>query len=172
MLESATKHFARRGFDVSLREIADDANVNLGLIHRHFGNKRDVVDAVLAHQRERGHEAIAGMTDPAAAIRRMFELSADNDDFARIVAWLALESHERSDPVDGYPAITEVRRTGNPSAERDRRLMAAMTLLYGWALFRDEVMHSFGYADADRGVVERDLAALLEQLVREADVGS
>ena len=48
MIEAATELFAERGpAAVSLREVANAADVNLGLIHRHIGSKTDLLVAVL-----------------------------------------------------------------------------------------------------------------------------
>src|SRR5207248_9502831 len=48
VVEAATALFAERGpAAVSLREIAQAADVNLGLIHRHIGSKADLLAAVL-----------------------------------------------------------------------------------------------------------------------------
>ena len=47
VLDAAARHFAAQGANASLRDIATDAGVNLGLIHRHFGNKDDLLQAVL-----------------------------------------------------------------------------------------------------------------------------
>src|SRR5207248_8155711 len=48
VIEAATALFAERGpAAVSLREVAQAADVNLGLIHRHIGSKADLLAAVL-----------------------------------------------------------------------------------------------------------------------------
>ncbi|MCC6271418.1 MAG: helix-turn-helix transcriptional regulator, partial [Microbacteriaceae bacterium] len=47
ILAAASRRFAQHGRKASLRDIAADAGVNLGLIHRHFGNKDDLLRAAL-----------------------------------------------------------------------------------------------------------------------------
>ena len=48
ILNSATKLFARKGFDsVSVREICKDANVNLCMISYYFGGKKELYNAII-----------------------------------------------------------------------------------------------------------------------------
>src|SRR5205807_3220629 len=49
VLEAATRLFVGRGpASVSLRDIAEEANVNLGLLHRHFGSKSELISAAVS----------------------------------------------------------------------------------------------------------------------------
>jgi hypothetical protein len=49
LLAAATAHFARESYDnVSLREIAADAGVDVALVSRYFGGKEELFEAVLA----------------------------------------------------------------------------------------------------------------------------
>lgn len=49
LLAAATAHFARDSYDnVSLREIAADAGVDVALVSRYFGGKEELFEAVLA----------------------------------------------------------------------------------------------------------------------------
>ncbi len=51
ILDSAAQIFAERGpTAASIRDIAAQAGVNHGLVHRHFGSKEQLVAAVLDHQ--------------------------------------------------------------------------------------------------------------------------
>lgn len=48
ILNTAEKLFAQYGFDaVSVRDIVKEANVNIAAIHYHFGNKQELVFAVI-----------------------------------------------------------------------------------------------------------------------------
>ena len=48
LIDSASQLFAQRGIaGVSVRDIAQNAQVNHGLVHRHFGSKDRLVEAVL-----------------------------------------------------------------------------------------------------------------------------
>lgn len=53
ILDAAEALFAKHGFDgVSMRKVAEDANVDLALSSYHFGNKRGLFDAVLMRRAE------------------------------------------------------------------------------------------------------------------------
>ena len=55
-----------------MRDIAADAGVNLGLIHRHFGNKDDLLQAVLDTQRRAGVDLVGATFAPITASRPWF----------------------------------------------------------------------------------------------------
>lgn len=58
----AHRLFVERGpAAVSLRDIATDAGVNLGLIHRHVGGKDDVVALVLVRHGAAATKALAAL---------------------------------------------------------------------------------------------------------------
>ena len=99
LLHSAVDLFAMRGpASVSLREVAAAAGANLGLVHRHFGNKDDLLAAAI-------EEGSSGLF-PAALAVDGFEFDA--------MSWLV--HHESPAPrliartlVDEVP-ITSVRQ--------------------------------------------------------------
>ena len=163
LLDSAARHFAAHGTNASLRDIAADANVNLGLIHRHFGNKDVLLRAVIERQIEGGVEFIARAPDSAAAIRQIFESGVGT--YARTVAWLLLEN-EGSDELyqDHFPAI-EALRARAASEDAELRLLAAFTIIYGWAVFGRQLLAAFGHSPEARPDVEAQIADLIEQLV-------
>lgn len=169
MLEAAASRFAAEGPDASLRDIADDAGVNLGLIHRHVGNKDDLLRAVLANEVERGLGAIADADDVADALRRMFPEAGGESRYVRIVAWLLLRDPDRFRHQDEFPGMQLLRGLPDPRgggalepAERDARLVLAMASVYGWIVFGPQLRASFGVPDDDRGLRDRMVAALVE----------
>jgi AcrR family transcriptional regulator len=170
VLEAAAARFAAEGPDASLRDIADDAGVNLGLIHRHVGNKDDLLRAVLANEVERGLGAIADADDVADALRRMFPEAGGESRYVRIVAWLLLRDPDRFRHQDEFPGMQLLRALPDPPGggarldgdERDARLVLAMASLYGWIVFGPQLRASFGVPDDDRSLRDRMVAALVE----------
>jgi AcrR family transcriptional regulator len=172
VLEAATRRFAAQGPNASLRDIAEDAHVNLGLIHRHFGNKDDLLREVLLAQVRAGRHAFEDESDVGKSIRHLFEGVVGNDVYVRIIAWLLLYEPHRLRYQDDFPAIRSLRELEAAAAhdeddagDRDLRLMAAITTSYGWTIFGPLLLAAFGYSDADREDVERRLAALLSRTV-------
>jgi AcrR family transcriptional regulator len=66
LLDAASPLFAAHGpADVSLRAIAREANVNHGMVHRHFGTRDDLVDRLLERMAT-NHTTWTGTTGPAS----------------------------------------------------------------------------------------------------------
>jgi AcrR family transcriptional regulator len=178
VLDAAARRFAREGRKASLRDIADDANVNLGLIHRHFGNKDDLLREVLRTQTHRGIRVIEEAADAGDALRRVFEGATHDGLYIRIIAWLLLEEPGRVQYQDDFPGMALLRaldRAATSDAEdtgdvdRDARLMAAMATIYGWSVFGPQLLASFGYPDDARTELESRLASLLTRIARGDD---
>jgi AcrR family transcriptional regulator len=169
IIEAAARRFAAQGPDASLRDIADDAGVNLGLIHRHIGNKDDLLRAVLATEIEGGVGFIEQAGDAATALRRLFAGSASNGRYIRIIAWLLLQNPAGLSHQDRYPGMQALRslvRSDNESI--DAELMIAMAAIYGWTVFGPQLRAAFGYgraSSADRADLEQRLAEVVARIV-------
>ena len=160
VLAAATRHFAAHGTNASLRDIADDAQVNVGLIHRHFGNKDDLLKAVLDTQTAAGAALVATL-DPAAAVRQIFEHSTDSP-YIRTLAWLLLADERTEQFQDHYPTIDALRHRMHTD-EQQVGLLAAFALIYGWSVFGDQLIAACDRTDFEH--VAGRLGDLLEQLV-------
>jgi AcrR family transcriptional regulator len=83
ILEAARKLFAAQGMDTQMDEIAAAAKVGVGTVYRHFPNKEDLLDALVAKRFEilagRAREAVAEAKegDPWTAFRSFIEFSAE-----------------------------------------------------------------------------------------------
>ena len=77
ILTTATRMFADEGFDaVSTARIAKEANVSEGLIFRHFGSKRGLLNAILTEGEKRQAEKLKkfeAATDPNDRILAIIE---------------------------------------------------------------------------------------------------
>ena len=164
VLESAADHFARRGTRASLREIAADAGVNLGLIHRHFGNKSDLLQAVLDEQRRAGADVVDGLSGDRA-MDRLLHATVTSPQHVRTLAWLALDADPELSLSHEYPAIVAMRARVGDDPDAQLRLMAAFTVIYGWTMFGQLLLDAFGHDGRERSHLEDRLGALLDRLV-------
>lgn len=165
ILDAAARLFAAHGPNASLRDIAADAGVNLGLIHRHFGNKQDLLQSVLDSTRRVAADLVAAEPDAATAIRMMFIESLNRGQVIRTIAWLLLDQRQGQSLRHEYPEIDSLRAMVGDDPDARARLMAAYTMIYGWTIFGTQQLEAFGYAPSDRAVAESAIAALLETLV-------
>jgi AcrR family transcriptional regulator len=165
VLDAAARHFAAHGANASLREIAAEAGVNLGLIHRHFGNKDDLLQAVLDDQRRAGADLVTASPDAAMAVRQIFGETVAKDQHVRTLAWLVLDDAQELSLHHEYPTIAALRAMVGDDPDAQLRLMAAFTMVYGWTVFGPQLLDAFGHCPADRADVESRLAALLDAVV-------
>ncbi|QDQ96406.1 TetR/AcrR family transcriptional regulator [Tomitella fengzijianii] len=173
ILRAARHHFAREGSRASLRDIADTAGVNPGLIHRHFGRKDQLVSQVIEHTLQSSKQHVAD--NAAGTMRSMFLDSTTQTDFVRMIAWMALESGpDGASPLAFAPdrTIAEVRRAPgtaapgepHPDPDLDARLMTALTVIYGWSVFSREMLSAFDVGEDRRAEFEHRIADLLAEL--------
>ena len=88
LIASATELFAARGpSSVSVRQIAHHAQVNHGLVHRHFGSKRGLLHAV--------------MTDLAARVEKQLGPATENETLKTLLPHLVL----RGGPLQAHTRI-------------------------------------------------------------------
>ena len=180
VVEAAAVRLASEGTDASLRDIARDAGVNLGLIHRHVGNKDDLIRAVLDDEVARSLGAVTGASDVADAMRQMFLGSWGDGRYVRIVAALLLEDPTRFRHQDQFPGMEALRELPDPpgrgpaegvadagadEAERDARLMVAMAALFGWTIFEPQLRASFGQEGTDDDELRSRVMGALVALV-------
>lgn len=112
IMHAAERVFARSGFDgATTRAIADEASVNLGLIHYHFDSKEALFEQVIARHARQVNDrrrALLGevLADPESAtleaildalMRPTIELSrGEGQHYSRIIVQIASGSDERS----------------------------------------------------------------------------
>ncbi|HEY9303225.1 MAG TPA: helix-turn-helix domain-containing protein [Mycobacterium sp.] len=142
VLTAASELFAERGPTVtSIREVAARAGVNHGLLHRHFGSKRQLLAATLQH-----------LADSAAALRdtgaSAEQLEAAHELQVRVMVRSKLDGFPIEELQERFPGmerfLEQVR--SDVSDERQARLVAAhaMALQFGWALMAPTLRVAFG----------------------------
>lgn len=169
LLEAADALFGEKGPSaVSVREIAARANVNQALVHRHFGSKEALLDAILDKHMLASKEALGRGDTPEAALCNLLQYLAAQPAFTRTFAHLLLEQR----PLDQF-----VRQTGGTSdlvalmdkagiAQEDARTAATMIMAFGfgWALFRDLTAYA-ATNTADRGALDEAAISAIVSLM-------
>jgi AcrR family transcriptional regulator len=153
LIIAARQRFAREGLTASLRDIAADAGVNLGLVHRHFGTKNALVRAVFTDAAERGRAQVATSPSFPAAVDRLLASMANGDDtYGRMLALLLLDGAQPGALTEEFPTISRLRELGGDAA----RPLILMLLLgnLGFAVFGGHLAAALGYASPDAARAE------------------
>jgi AcrR family transcriptional regulator len=144
VVQAATTLFAERGpAAVSLREVAQAADVNLGLIHRHIGSKTDLLAAVL---RARPGMEPGGATTADEGLDG-YDLAHLGIDFPGLGRWGAV-LRERLAPLDA-----------------DIRLAFVVAMLLGWHAVGLVVLDVLGHHDLPPDKVVQSLGPALAAFV-------
>ena len=167
VLREARRLFSERGPHVPLREIADAAGVNLGLIHRHIGRKDALITAVMQDAVRFGAARLEHTDDAGEAVRGMLLGAASHPEISRLLAWLALDREAAFPPMvdpSQRPAAA-LRRMDDPPPAGDAELLLAFTAVYGWPVFRGAMLDALDIPEAERAGIDKRVADLLSRVV-------
>lgn len=171
VVATARRVFAARGPRASLREVAEAAGVNLGLIHRHIGNKDDLLAAVLADGLGHGSARIDRFNDAGAALASMLRGATATPEINRLLLWLSLDPGSVGRPLldaSNRPAQAVGRMTDPPPAS-DLHLALALTTVYAWPVLREQILDVLEFTPDARKDVDARMAELLGRVVTGTD---
>jgi AcrR family transcriptional regulator len=145
LLAAADRLFSQTGpADVSLRGIAREANVNHGMVHRHFGTRDDLVERLLERGAVRWTNAAENADDFASAIDLIMsdatEAEASAGTWLRLLAWSLLSgADDRSSAVarrysHSLELLPGMLHDGDPE-DAAITTIAALALVFGWRFF-------------------------------------
>jgi AcrR family transcriptional regulator len=165
LIATASDLFAARGpRAVSVREVADAAGVNHGLVHHYFGSKGGLVTAVLDHLAEEATEEINNR-EPLAVF---YAAGGATERHGRIVAHLLLEGADPSELKSGFPGfdalIRRCRDEGMTAKVAKQRAAQVVALVLGWQLFEPYLTAAAGLpatAKAKSAALDDAVARLL-----------
>ena len=154
---------------LSLQTVADDAGVNKGLIHRHFGSKAALLAAVMYQVRDDSLRLIDANAQVIDLLFAPIEWIVRNPVMGRILIWMTNEEIDPEVFGAGYPVMRQSEEllaaagVDNPTAVIAHHLSAA----YGWIAFETNMMHALGQDQIEqardqfltyaRSVLEREL---------------
>jgi AcrR family transcriptional regulator len=164
LVESAQRLIAERGpAGVSLREVADDAGVNFGLVYQYIGTKEQLLAEVYSR-------AAAGAAEQLQAAEHLDDavdllMQRGDGTVARLIAWAALEQQEnpgRGDLFGSSPALAalatlaerDAAAGGGEMPREQAQVLAALTMAIalGWRLFGPIAVSA---ADLDPSQIDR-----------------
>lgn len=155
LIEAGIKLFAQRGIKaVPIRDLADEANVNLALIYRHFGSKEDLVQATLKVLFERMGPVID--TEAASGeeiLQSSFAAIKNYPEIFQVFAHVALEGDgsifkDMNNPyqADMVRQIKKGQLDGDLNNNVDARILLACSfaLGLGWHIFQPMLIELAG----------------------------
>jgi TetR/AcrR family transcriptional regulator, repressor for neighboring sulfatase len=171
VLEVARRRFAAEGSRASLRDIADEAQVNIGLLHRHFGNKAALLGAVLTdviHRASRDAQPFRSHRDAVdVMLERLSSEDSDSQEYVRILAWMMLGGEDPRDYQTEFsmPSVAELA-----GAEGRPLLLLVLTSIFGWRVFGSHLGTIVGYTSKSEAA--NDLTEILRSIVSSVDGSS
>jgi AcrR family transcriptional regulator len=179
LLDAAQRLIAERGpGSVSLREIADAAGVNFGLVYQYLGTREDLIREVYQSVARRSAERMAPIGDLTDAISDM--MTNPRTSTARIMAWAVLDGGYPADVLGPSPAVDHIARiiaghaTGGPPADpavlpdptEEDRLLAAFLIVtaMGWRLFSSIGLTSAGLDPAPDPARDEQVTLWMQEL--------
>ncbi len=173
LVEATARLLAVRGPErLSLRDIADEAGVNKGLIHHYFGGKRPLVEAAV---RKLAEEHFANATARGGGpLPAPLTLGLD-EQYWQVIARLILEGDLELAGLEFDEGISVPRRAfdvlatdHDDSTDLKAAVAAAMALELGWAAFKPFVAKAVRAEDDEIEAVEEELRATLRRIVGSA----
>jgi AcrR family transcriptional regulator len=160
----------RAGTDVSLREIAREANVNHGLVHRYFGTRNDVLTAVFRKQSQRGATLLTQATHIDEALSRL-QTEPATKTYARLLAAALLDGVEPAEIAAGHSFrhLLELLQAVDtaPATTKDSTtaVAAAVCLILGWGVFGDFITASADLKGKQAQAMTKALVKILRDIV-------
>jgi AcrR family transcriptional regulator len=176
LLASSRKLIAERGPGIGLRDIADDAGVNFGLIYHYLGTKDQLVDVVYSAAADLAAERLSDAGHLDEALERLMTLG--DGTAARLIGWAVLEGRGASPAFRDSPTLAVVAdlmradaaEAGIALESEDARVFAAfiMTIALGWRLFAETALLAAGLDGSDPETYRDRILGYVRQLAESA----
>jgi TetR/AcrR family transcriptional regulator, repressor for neighboring sulfatase len=172
VLDAAERLFAAAGpADVSLRTIAQEADVTYGLVYRHFGTKDVLLERLLMRYTERWKQHLGTSPDYASALQDLLGESFDTGPYLRLLAWTLLtgvpdrdaESYRRHATLDELPGLAPGADTADERAAR-LQTAGALAFAFGWRFFNPFIRAALHFDHDDPAAVQRAIQDQLRAL--------
>ena len=165
---SAAQLFASKGPDgVSLREIAQAAGVNHGLIHRHFGSKEALRQEAMEMMAEEIREELVRGDGSVGDLVDLFENVAQRESYWRSLARALLDGERPEDIQRYFPVIEQLVAKlppDGPDAPARLDLAQIIAMALGWLVFEPYIVRAMSLrADSPAELRARMIARAAER---------
>jgi AcrR family transcriptional regulator len=155
LINAGARLFTERGIRaVSIRELARSAGVNHGLIHRHFGSKAGLLEAVMAHLANQVGTALG----PPAEDERLVDIlqaalgaTRSQGVHWRLMARALLDGEDPATLQQEFPVVARMmaaaRREPIEGIGPEARVTALLALTLGMLLFTPYLRLATGQSD-------------------------
>jgi len=176
LIEAATSLLAQRGIaGVSVRDIAQAANVNHGLVHRHFGSKKGLVSAVITHLAGDVAKGMGGSMPEQNlhdTLVRAFVTTSSHRNYWRILGHIML-TEESSDMLPRqFPVVANLLRTAEQDSTRTLSPKALVSLMLslglGMMVFRPYLQLAIGIDDEEWQQIRQEIAQWAIRLTQQS----
>jgi len=145
LVDAATELFAARGpSNVSIREVAEAAGVNHGLVHHYFASKDGLLTVVLDRLAARVADEIATDDDLA----RVYAPGGAAERHGRILAAVLLEARDPADVKSDFPVVSalveRLRARGVDELDARERAAQVTAFVVGWQFFESYLSAAAG----------------------------
>jgi TetR/AcrR family transcriptional regulator, repressor for neighboring sulfatase len=173
LLDAADRLFTISGpADVSLRAIAREADVNHGMVHRHFGTRDDLVDRLLERMAAKWTARTQAEGDFTSAIDSILGPADDAETSAgswiRLLAWSLLtesgdrpgESQRRYATLDMLPGMLD----GDSPEDAAEVTAAVLALVFGWRFFHPYIRAALHLEEADFATLHQSMVTMVHKI--------
>lgn len=138
LIEAAARLFAERGpSQVSVREVAAEARVNHGLVHRHFGSKEGLLRAVLNDMAARVADRVGPAQDDEDLRTLLAKIFSDTRGVGlhwKVLARALLEGWDPSELQQRFPVFARLVAATRRSPDVDVDPVSLAVLLFSTGL--------------------------------------
>ncbi len=163
LVEAASALIVEQGVTMSVRDIAQRAGVNHGLVHTYFGSKEALITAAFGHIVDRAAAELDDDGFPPAdlAFRRGGEVTRA---LARVMLDVGGDPYPRHPILPSWRAALARTRPDAGDAELDEAIIVATTLGLGWALFAEHLCDILDVDEDERDTIERRVLSLVSDI--------
>ncbi|MFA1537397.1 TetR/AcrR family transcriptional regulator [Actinomadura monticuli] len=176
-LRAAAVALLRRGgvlAGLNLRQVADEARVNRGLVYQYFGSRRSLLRSALFHRsRPNAEDAVDAAGLPLRErLARLFWTSLRNPEPVRLATLLVLDGDDRPRVLLNRGAgradlAAEAGRGELPVEDVEAVQAAIASTIYGYTLLREHLAREIGLPAED---LDKRMADCVEAMfAREGD---
>jgi AcrR family transcriptional regulator len=169
VLDAATALFAKYGpGSVSVRDIARAARINHALLHRHFGSKRAVLDAVLERSVQQLSTIASEIVDARSGARQLFLSTTTPSFYRRILARSMLDGVDIEKILPGFPIMERLTRVVEstqreaPANEIRVRVACVTALVTAWSLFEPLFLRGTGLEQENKDEIHEKVRKILQ----------